>query len=279
MIIKILYCLFPTKMSNNGVVSPSTLDGIPDQKMTGNLSNSQHLIIMTLAPAIVIFLQIIISSNSKIDAASSSTSSSLHYRRRIQHVLTGLIFYTLSFYLPFVVASLLLIICTGVFYALHFFRSKSNAIQNVYMKFFGPLLRDHEKCVFTLPGAFWFLFGTMVTVIIFPMDIARTSLLCLSFGDPIAAIIGINVGGPGIVISTKRKSSGKTLSGSFACFCICYLVSYKCMGGSDLRLWLLTGYTAAMMEAIASYISVDDNVLIPVGTGAAIWLWCRCINL
>lgn len=51
------------------------------------------------------------------------------------------------------------------------------------MKHFGTLLREKEKNVDVLPGAFYFLLGTTIIVILFPMNIVRACLLCLSFGD------------------------------------------------------------------------------------------------
>ncbi len=225
------------------------------------------------------------------DASSSSSSllpcrtrSSLHLNRRFQHMMTGLVFYALSYILPHGVACILLVFFTSAFYALHIARSKykSKAVQKAYIKHFGTLLREDEKYnIHYLPGAFWFLLGTTMTVLLFPMgdknNIARISLLCLSFGDPIAAMVGVYLGGPSI----SRKGRQKTLGGSLACFIVCYAISCVLLGDENIghtdhsMACYLTGIAASMMEGASLFCSIDDNILIPVGTGTSLWFYLR----
>ena len=226
-----------------------------------------YALLILIAPTLAILLQLLTASNSS--TSSNSNASSLHHRRRLQHALTGILFYVLSFILPHIVAIILLSLATIAFYALHSARSTSTSVQEYYMKHFGPLLRDHEKNIYTLPGAFWFLVGTTIVVSAFPIHIARTSLLCLSFGDPIAALVGIRIGGPKIVVST---GGSKSVSGCLACFWTCYLVAFFCMNEFGSEAWFLTGFVATFMEVFSSWIA-DDNVLIPVGTGTVLWLY------
>ena len=141
------------------------------------------------------------------------------------------------------------------------------------MRHFGPLLRDHEKKLNALPGAFWFLLGTTIVVCAFPINIARTSILCLAFGDPIAAIVGINVGGP--KLCRNGGGGSKSLAGCLACFWSCYLVSFVCMRELGPEAWFMTGVIATVMEGLNFFWSIplDDNLLIPVGTSVSLWLY------
>ena len=230
-------------------------------------------------------------NNVKKDDDLSNTST--HTRRRIQHAITGLLFYMLSFLLPQMTASLLLIVATVAFYTMHKLRSKSKAVQEWYMKHFGPLLREREKSTQVLPGAFYFVLGTAIIVVCLPINIVRTCLLCLSFGDrkypflpllyhlicrtdstfitAIAAVVGIHLGGPRIETST---GSYKSFGGCLACFTTCFVVTWFCMGVQEVGIGIcfVAAFTATVME-IASGFGVDDNILIPVGTGLVLRLF------
>jgi dolichol kinase len=242
------------------------------------------LLSIVLAPALAIVLQLFLSSSSNTTPQHVETrnSSSLHYRRRIQHALTGLLFYILSYMISRPIAMTLLCISSISFYTIHKRRSSLNKVQDHFLQFFGPLLREYEKNVNNLPGAFWFLFGCTIVVCCFPINIARTSILCLAFGDPIAAIVGIQVRGPKLqsYFSTnheQNQAGDKSIAGCLACFVICYLVAMACMNPYGPTVWFLTGCTATVMEVLESVLPypfvVDDNLLIPVGTGIVLWLY------
>ena len=50
--------------------------------------------------------------------------------------------------------------------------------------------RRRRKSSPALPGAFYFLLGTTLSTLLFPVAVAQTSLLILSFADPMAGIVG-----------------------------------------------------------------------------------------
>jgi len=247
-----------------------------------------------LAPALAIVLQVILSSNNTNTIHynhETRNSSSLHYQRRLQHILTGILFYILSYIISRPIAMTLLCISSITFYILHRARSSSTKVQQHFLDFFGPLLRDYEKKIHNLPGAFWFLLGCTIVVCCFPMNIARTSILCLALGDPMAAVVGIHVGGPNIAYSysssssnsgkssSQKKVGSKSISGCMACFTTCSLVAMICMNQYGPKLWFLTGFTATAMESFESlcpWFAIDDNLLIPVGTGVVLWLYTTC---
>ena len=235
-----------------------------------------YLLVLAASFAAILLQFFTTSRNEARNERIPINASSLQYKRRLQHASTGLLFFAISFVLPRITCIILLSTATMIFFALHKARSKSIVVQDYYMKQFGPILRDHEKSLDTLPGAFWFLVGTTIVVSLFPINIARTSLLCLSFGDPLAAIVGILVGGPKMYVAGNRSGSSKSVSGCFACFFTCYLVALLCMNNYGMKVWMLTGLVATLMETLGgrvSTFSVDDNISIPVGTGSALWLY------
>ncbi len=74
--------------------------------------------------------------------------------------------------------------------------------------FFGRVLREEEKP--TLMGSTYFLFSTILTVLLFPKPIAIASLLILILSDTAAALVGKGIG--------RISLFGKTLEGSLAFF-------------------------------------------------------------
>ncbi len=74
--------------------------------------------------------------------------------------------------------------------------------------FFGRVLREEEKP--TLMGSTYFLFSTILTILLFPKPIAIASLLILILSDTAAALVGKGIGRVWIF--------GKTLEGSMAFF-------------------------------------------------------------
>lgn len=230
-------------------------------------SAASTMLLIILAPSIVVLLQVIMSRFHNKGNKTTNNQKHNHCRRRIQHALTGLIFYILSFILPISICRLLLSLANCLFYILHISRAKSKLIQKYYIENFGPLLREHERNVHSIPGAFWFLLGVSILTWSFSMDIVRTSLLCLSFGDPVASTIGMFIGGPKI----QFKHGAKSLVGCGACFVTCVIISMLCMGSKyGKSTWILTGSIATLMESLSGIIGVDDNILIPLGTGVGL---------
>lgn len=215
-------------------------------------------------------------SNRFQGSMTSKLSNMTHYARRIQHALTGILFYLLSFVISTKLASSLLVIATLAFYILlHLGRAKSKRIQDMYLQWFGSLLREHEKQLHQLPGAFWFLLGTTIVVLCFDMQVARISILCLSLGDPIAALVGIRFGGyyqNGLI--PPNKSIHGCVSCFIVCFCICIThISIDCFRNA-IGISIVTALVATIMECYGKHcMSLDDNLLISLGVATTLHMF------
>ena len=121
--------------------------------------------------------------------------------------------------------------------------------------FFGRVLREEEKP--TLMGSTYFLFSTILAVLLFPKPIAITSLLILILSDTAAALVGKAIG--------RVRIFGKTLEGSAAFFVTSLLIVWFFP-----NLNRFSGTLAALGGTLIELVPIrlNDNLSIPLVTGA-----------
>jgi dolichol kinase len=106
-------------------------------------------------------------------------------------------------------------------------------------------------------GSTYFLFSTLLTILLFPKPIAIASLLILILADTSAALVGKGIG--------KIPIFGKTLEGSMAFFLCALLIvwiypSLSRFSGS------LAALGATVIEILPT--RIDDNFTIPLVAAA-----------
>ncbi|MCX7795118.1 MAG: glycerol-3-phosphate acyltransferase [bacterium] len=109
-----------------------------------------------------------------------------------------------------------------------------------------------------------FLLGVLLTFLLFKESIAIASLSFLVFGDMMAKIVGINYG-KRVIFNSEAK---KTLEGLMGFFSISISSAYFLWLANTLPLWI--GVIGAIVASIVEVFPfpVDDNVSIPVVSGA-----------
>ncbi len=152
----------------------------------------------------------------------------------------------LLFLLPF-------FLCYLIVELLRHFHSGMASLFQKY--FFGRVLREEEKR--TLMGSTYFLFSSLLTILLFPKSIAIASLLILILSDTAGALVGKWIG--------KVPIFGKTLEGSMAFFLSSLLIVW-----SYPQLNRFSGSLAALGSTLTEIlpIKVDDNLTIPIVAGA-----------
>lgn len=235
--------------------STSTADG-------GGWGGWATLLFFLASVVLVVLLQVVTAQSGGDGAAAASASvdrGSLHIRRRLQHSFTGIVFWALSYVIPPFTGAIMLLIGATALGAFHVARLRSDAAQELYLRLFGSLLRPHEK--HGLPGAFFFLLGTASVTLLCPIDEARLAVLCLSLGDPAAAVVGTSFGGP-------KFAKHASLGGCLACFGFSF-----CLGlllGFSWKAAGIASTAATVAEALGGIIRIDDNLLIPLSVGFAL---------
>jgi dolichol kinase len=129
----------------------------------------------------------------------------------------------------------------------------------MFVRFFGTLVRPHERR--SLTGATWLSLACLVAVLVFARNAAIAALWCATVGDPAATLLGKWMAGT----SSSAEKSGKTLVGSLACLTVSF-------GG----VWMVAGYPAASAVAIAVAatvveawpVKIDDNIRVVAAAGA-----------
>jgi dolichol kinase len=121
--------------------------------------------------------------------------------------------------------------------------------------FFGRVLREKEES--TLMGSTYFIFSTILTILLFPKPIAIASILILILSDTAAALVGKWIG--------RVKMFGKTLEGSMA-FLITSLLIVWIYPHLNRFSGSLAALGATLIELLP--IKLNDNLSIPLVAGA-----------
>ena len=110
-------------------------------------------------------------------------------------------------------------------------------------------------------GSTWFAVGALVSLLVFGRDIGGTAVLFLSWGDPVAEIVGGRWG---------RAGQGKTTVGSLGCFLACIVAGFVGVGLGGLSPWsvLVGAVVATLVERWSP--PPNDNLWMPVLSGLGI---------
>jgi dolichol kinase len=115
-------------------------------------------------------------------------------------------------------------------------------------------------------GPLTFFLGSVMVWFIFPEDIAVISLLVLAFGDPLAFLGGMMIGGPRL-----PWNKDKTYAGLLSFMVVPMLlisVLYNPIFGA---LAVITGGVAETL-CLPEKVLTDDNFLVPASTAMVVWI-------
>ena len=132
-----------------------------------------------------------------------------------------------------------------------------------------PAVRDNEQE--KVAGYIYYIFGSLITVIIFQPMIALTSMLMLSLGDAVSGLVGsvlINSNVRGQKVRWRLKPAPIIASMFLACLAIGYLSSG--ITRLPLEVYLLGAVGATLADSVALFVwnrGLDDNLTIPLFSG------------
>jgi len=186
---------------------------------------------------------------------------SLEFRRQILHIFFGISLISLLklkilnpkiIFLGLILGLFLILLC-----------KKRCRLPLIY-RILNCFERKKHLEVFPGRGIFFYLLGTFLVLILFPLEIAIAGLAILAFGDAVTNIVGQNFGLVRILFKPKKRIEG-TLAGILAGF----------LGATFFTslhpIALLVASSLAMLAEIPHFkifgFSLDDNLLIPLTAG------------
>jgi len=206
--------------------------------------------------------------------------------RKLLHLFALLmpvgIFYLPRFGVPDAVPIGILAFLTVASITVESLRFRVPLIQNIFRACFKHLLRKEEDQKVT--GSTYIIAAALICSIIFinRKEISLMVLTIFVLGDAMAAIVGLSVG--------RIKIGKKSLEGSLACFAMCMALFYAVF---PYLPWVLDGYSGKppLLVALAASLSttifelvplritkkltINDNLAVPIITGAIIYLMVR----
>jgi dolichol kinase len=115
-------------------------------------------------------------------------------------------------------------------------------------------------------GPLTFFLGSVVVWFIFPEKIALISLMVLTFGDPMAFMGGMLIGGPKLPWNRNKTWTGLLMFTVVPMILISFL--YGPVAGS---IGVITGALAETL-CLPGRVLTDDNVFVPTVTALSLWI-------
>ena len=181
--------------------------------------------------------------------------------RKLIHLSNLIIPFTYLFYFNSKIEALMVLgPITSFAIIIEYLRINSVSVKKIFDSYFFTMLRNHEKSG-KYTGATWVFISSILSIGIFPKDIAIISLIYMSIGDTAAGLIGRKYG--------KIKIYNKTLEGALAGFIICLMVGLMIDLNISKSILTIGALSAAIIELLP--ISIDDNIRIPLFSGTVMY--------
>ena len=193
---------------------------------------------------------------------SGGTAAQPRIWRRLFHVVAGSCIPIAGIFAPhseFVVA--LVVLAVGAL-LLDLSRFGIGPLNRLYLRLMAPLLKSDEESHIT--GATYMLIAAALVLWLFGKEVGVPVMLYLSLGDPAAAIVGRRMPGPRLL----GKSPGGTAAFMAVGAAVAGILIATGVVEHHWALW--AGVAIAALVELAG-IPPDDNLVIPLIAGAAMW--------
>lgn len=213
-----------------------------------------------------------------IKKRSFASRQDLHLARKLWHFSgggLGLFLYFIFDSFPVKAIGIFCLVFSITFFGLDILRFRNQKFNKVFCKLFRPILRDSEVSSFA--GHSYYLLGVGISMIFFQENIAVLSILFLVFADPLSSLVGGLYG-------KEKFIKNKSIEGCLTCAVVCYSLAFFYMRslGIDheylLAFCLLSALVGTISELVSGF-GIDDNLTIPVISGAAMTLLNSYFNI
>lgn len=183
--------------------------------------------------------------------------------RRLWHLVGGSLFPVAALYLSMNLLLIILGAVTAIFVIWEIARRIFPGVGRWTLSHLRSVLKTEERSHLT--GTTYLLLASLAAFLLFQKYVAITSLLFLSVGDLMAAVVGGRFG--------RRKIFRKSLEGSLACLVSCFLIGLV-MNEVDAAMVLPVTLAGAVAATVAELLPVpiNDNITIPIFSGGVMTL-------
>ena len=175
--------------------------------------------------------------------------------RRLWHLIGGSFFPILALFIPRGTLLITLEVMTAIFVTGEIVRFAFPSVNRWMVSHLGIILKKGKG--FRPSGSTYLLLSSLAVFLLFEKYVAITSLLFLSIGDLMAAVIGEKFG--------RRRVFSKSLEGSLACLVACLLIGML-MTRINPTITLPVAIVGAVLATIVELLPIplDDNLTIPL---------------
>ncbi|MDP2719856.1 MAG: hypothetical protein Q8P44_08540 [Dehalococcoidia bacterium] len=184
--------------------------------------------------------------------------------RKTWHLCAGMVIPIAALFVPRNFLLVFVAVATAVALAAETARFFSPALNHRFTVAFKRVIRQQE--ISRVTGSTYILISSLLTLIIFPRDIAILALTFLAVGDSVGAVVGFTFSG--------EHQSFKNWQSSLACFLSSILAGLIfIIFFIDISIFVLIAgaLTATIVEALP--LPVNDNVTIPIFSALAMSLY------
>lgn len=186
----------------------------------------------------------------------------LEFRRQLFHLLIGFILGLLVYFeiakWPLLALLWLLIVLLSSIHR----KRKLKSLNWLLLQFERPK-------VIPGAGAIQMVLGILIASLVFGYafgryDIAAASIFILAFGDSVSTFVGKKYGEIKLL-----HNSMKSLEGTLSGFIVAFISTIPVVG---VELAFLGSFVGMFFESFTDRVGIDDNILIPLASGIAMWL-------
>ncbi|TVR66649.1 MAG: hypothetical protein EA422_01605 [Gemmatimonadales bacterium] len=179
--------------------------------------------------------------------------------RRVFHATNGLVLVGILAFLdpPRQGVVLLLTGLLAMLLTLDFARFRVKALNRLFFRVFSSIASPREAV--GPASSTWYVAGALLTVALFPMDMAISAILVLALADPAASYMGRRWG--------RRPFGTGTVEGSMVFFVVAFGILLVQVGP-------VTAAAVALGTTLAerNTWSLDDNLVVPLTAGSLLWV-------
>jgi dolichol kinase len=194
-----------------------------------------------------------------IKSKSQPTFKAMEYARGMVHTSLGLILVSILNLFPRFFALMVMIIGTAAVLIVEYLRLRNPRLQKWLHTRLAIFMREEEDSGLT--GASYFLVGSLITAVVFPVNIASLAIIFLAFGDPSAATIGRWRG--------YTRPWNKHVEGNLAFLLISMaagILSMHLLGTPNIIVVIIGAFFAALIHTLPLPRRFNDNMTIPIGS-------------